>query len=218
MTKKIESKVELLNMRIINRIKRGYEKKGYKVIITPSGINVPDFLKNYQPDMIAISDKESVIIEVKSRLSLSKSKYFDNLAEVAKKNGWRFELNITSPKKDVFDSKYSRLSKEEIIKRLEEISKLKEMDYFDSAYILAWATLEAAIRITIKKDKLNIYNRNPLVLVKNLYSYGILNEYQYRNLENALKIRNSLVHGLKPKKIELEKINVLIDLIKELIN
>ncbi len=48
-----------------------YRDKGYEILIHPNLEDLPDFLRNYRPDMIARREDEAVVIEVKSRSSLN---------------------------------------------------------------------------------------------------------------------------------------------------
>ena len=77
-----------------------YRDQGYEISIHPNPEDLPDFLRNYRPDMIARSEDETVVIEVKSRSSLNSSsaQYLPNLAQVIEQHaGWRFELVMTNP-------------------------------------------------------------------------------------------------------------------------
>lgn len=65
-----------------------YRAKGYEILFQPSPADLPDFLKGYRPDMIVSRGDESVIVEVKSRSSLSSSstEYLSALAEVVEQH------------------------------------------------------------------------------------------------------------------------------------
>jgi hypothetical protein len=200
----------------INQIKRIYTKKGYTVIVQPGEKDIPDFLKGYRPDIIATSNDESVIIEVKTKASMDRSKELWDLADLIKgREGWRLELIVTNPRKprDIEYIGKNQLNVDDFSKRLNEILSLKELNYFEASYLLAWSTLEAAIRLRIKKEDLDIYNQNVSILIKNLYSYGILDKHDFTQLENASRIRNSMIHGLKIE-IVPEDIDNIVKIIK----
>ena len=44
-----------------------YRDHGYEISIHPNSEDLPDFLRNYRPDMIARREDDAVVIEVKSR-------------------------------------------------------------------------------------------------------------------------------------------------------
>ncbi|MFM8293842.1 MAG: hypothetical protein ACKN9E_04755, partial [Microcystaceae cyanobacterium] len=82
-----------------------YRDKGYEISFHPNPEDLPDFLRNYRPDMVVRRGEEAVIIEVKSRrtLSSSSSQYLQNLAESVEQHpGWRFELVMTNPEDTVY--------------------------------------------------------------------------------------------------------------------
>jgi len=207
---------EKLEHNRINQIKRNYIKKGYKVIVQPEEKDIPEFLRGFRPDIIAISDKESVIIEVKTKATLDTSKELWEIANrVRDREGWRLELIVTNPRKprNIEYIEKDILNEEDFSKRLKEIIKLKESDHYEASYLLAWSTLEAAIRIRMKKENLDIYNQNVSILIKNLFSYGLLNKHDFIKLENASQMRNSVTHGLKIE-ITPEEIDNIVKIIK----
>ncbi|QSJ15792.1 hypothetical protein JYQ62_28940 [Nostoc sp. UHCC 0702] len=64
---------EALEEKRLQSIAREYRKKGYQVLLHPSRSELPDFLSSFSLDMIAIGDNESVVVEVKSKPTLTKS-------------------------------------------------------------------------------------------------------------------------------------------------
>ena len=59
-----------------------YRSKGYQVIEEPSQEQLPDFLSNYQPDLLIQKGHEGVVVEVKSRSSLAKDSKIRDLARL----------------------------------------------------------------------------------------------------------------------------------------
>jgi len=199
----------------IEEIKREYEKKGYTATVEPTLAQRPSFLKNYTPDLIAISEKESVMIEVKSSVSLHKAGYLSKLAETAQKNGWRFELVITNRKSFEQSRMDCSLNKEEIIARMREIPALLELNYYNAAYLVSWSVFEAALRVKMAELKLDSH-AGLMTLIKNLYSYGLVSRPQYEDIEKKLTLRNSLVHGFAAN-INHTDINFITDLTTKLL-
>lgn len=48
------------------KIAEQYRNQGYEVVFQPSPEDLPDFLKNFRPDLLARRENEAVIVEVKS--------------------------------------------------------------------------------------------------------------------------------------------------------
>src|SRR4051812_47401927 len=85
--------------RRIREIARDYMKRGYSVVFAPMPSELPVFLRRFRPDLVAKSDKESVVIEVKSTTgNASQLIEYESLAQaVSQHKGWRFELVLTNP-------------------------------------------------------------------------------------------------------------------------
>jgi Holliday junction resolvase len=85
----------------IRQVAKDYEKNGYKVIIEPRGSDIPTFIKNYQPDLIATSDKDNVVVEVKTRTDFATIERLRDIADIInKRENWRFELIQLLKEKD----------------------------------------------------------------------------------------------------------------------
>ena len=205
----------------VKQVARGYEKNGYKVIIEPHGADIPPFIKNYQPDLIAISEKDNVVVEVKSRTDLSTIERLKDIAEIInQKENWRFELIVTTSKKETnaeSDKINVDLELSEIKKNLLEVKNLSEQDLLSASFILCWANLESLSRQLLLEDKKSLKNKNPLSLIKTLFSFGYLTRIDYENLERLFRIRNQIVHGYKVANLDKESLSRLISITNKLI-
>lgn len=83
--------------RRLRQVAAEYRRKGYRVKVQPASAELPAELKNVRPDLIATRGKERVIVEVKTRKTLARSRQLSALAEAAERLGWRFELVLTNP-------------------------------------------------------------------------------------------------------------------------
>jgi hypothetical protein len=50
---------------VIAKVAEDYRRRGYDVDVVPQGPRLPEFLGGFQPDLIARSPSESVVVEVK---------------------------------------------------------------------------------------------------------------------------------------------------------
>ena len=88
---------DLMRRRLLE-VKREYEEQGYKVLLEPRGAELPEFLSQFSPDLIAYSDTENVVVAVKSRSTLVGSSDFLALTDVVNaRPGWRLDLDVTNP-------------------------------------------------------------------------------------------------------------------------
>jgi uncharacterized protein YutE (UPF0331/DUF86 family) len=196
-----------------------YRDKGYEISFQPNPEDLPDFLKNYRPDMIARRGDEAVIIEVKSRSSLNSSaQYLRNLAQAVEQHpGWRFELVMTNPE----DATYSQraedsLQENEIESRL-QVTRQLATQHLESAILYSWSLAEATLRLVAENEGLSLQRFDSLYLVKQLAIEGVLSKSEYQFLMNALSLRNSIAHGFKTAQLDQESLYELITITEQLL-
>jgi Holliday junction resolvase len=210
----------------IKQVAKEYEKLGYNVIIEPRVDDLPSFLRklNYHPDLVATSGSDKVIIEIKERAN---DKITENLnvvaAEVSKEKEWRFELIFTTSNKTSTPSTVKltvpkEMSLAQINERRKSIEKLIDEQVFDAAYLLAWSLFEAVARHLIKQDKRDYHEKNSLVAIKTLFSYGYLVSKEYDLLQNTFKVRNRLVHGFETANNDIKMVLQLVRLVDKLLS
>lgn len=194
----MERNINIKNIeRRIKEIAKDYESRGFKVSINPKQSELPQFLKGFEPDIIAKNEIESVVIEVKTKGNISELKQFESLANIiSQKKNWRFELVFTNPIEQTIHSGFrNELSIEKQKTRITEIKQLMLQHHYDAAFLLGWATLEAAIRMKLNYEKSEALNKPTLSIIKTIYSLGYINQHDYRNLEKLNSQRNYLIHG-----------------------
>lgn len=175
-----------------------YKSKGYEVFIEPEPQQRPHFLLEFQPDLIAISESDRVVIEVKSKLSLKQSNYLEILArEVEKHKGWRLEFVLTNPREQTESlDKWELLSIPELQRRLVQVQNIAEdSQQIETAMLLLWIIVEATLQHIARREAKNLEKRSPKQLVKELFSLGILTTHDYEILSQAADFRNRIVHG-----------------------
>jgi hypothetical protein len=75
----------------VERVAQEYREKGYEVITNPAASELPDFVREFPPDIIARSPKECVVIEVKNWVSAIERERLRAIArKVESRPGWRF--------------------------------------------------------------------------------------------------------------------------------
>jgi uncharacterized protein YutE (UPF0331/DUF86 family) len=201
------------------RLAEEYRDKGYEISFHPNPEDLPDFLKNYRPDMIVRRGNEAVVIEVKSRSSLNSStQYVRNLAQVVEQYpGWRFELVMTNPE----DAAYSQsaegsLQRPEIESRL-QVARQLATQHPESAILYSWSLVEATLRLVAENEGLSLQRFDSLYLVKQLATEGVISKSEYQLLMNALSLRNSIAHGFKTTQLTQESSYQLIDITEQLL-
>ena len=208
-----------LERKRLQELAREYREKGYEVIVEPSKNALPNFLSDYEPDMIARNDEESVVVEVKSRSSLVHSEYLQPLADrIKEKAGWRFELVITNPKEESVSNQVSTLPSEvELVNRIQETRKLMTSGHKEAALLLGWATAEGALRLVAAREGVFVRKHSPAYIIKYMTSMGLLNKSDYNLLEGMLGMRNEVVHGFKLTKFTAKKFAQFLDVINRIL-
>src|SRR2546426_11333471 len=83
---------------VIAKVAEEYRRRGYDVDVVPRGPGLPEFLGDFQPDLIARSPSESVVVEVKVGTRTSVAERFREVAErVNRQPGGRFSLVFVNP-------------------------------------------------------------------------------------------------------------------------
>jgi uncharacterized protein YutE (UPF0331/DUF86 family) len=175
-----------------------YKAKGYEVFIEPTKNQRPDFLGNFQPDLIAISTVDKVVVEVKSKTSLKESGNLEALARLVEKHkDWRLELVLTNPREqNTSTEEWSLLPIEDLQLRITQANDLLEnLQQPDSAMLLLWVAAEATLQYIAKRESVNLTRQSPKLLIKELLSLGIINKQAYVTLTRAADFRNRIVHG-----------------------
>jgi hypothetical protein len=191
-----------------------YREAGYEVFLYPEPTMIPFDLGRYRPDILARKDNLNLVIEVKSTSNIGAS--YERLREVIEETrrheGWRFVL-VTErdlaeiPSRDDAD----QASWEEIQDGMKSAEKLKSMGEQQAAYLLLWIAFEQAIRKLSMESGLPLERLAPAVMIRQLYSEGVLSMEQFDAARSSLETRNLVVHGFRNANLgegyrQLEKI------------
>jgi Holliday junction resolvase len=186
--------------RDIERVAQEYRERGYHVSIEPAVSDLPDFVREYRPDIVARKGEESVVIEVKLPRSESDRERIRAIAErVQRQPGWRFVLVAPKPSGSVAPGESLRLMKpQEIEKLLKEVDELRLSNHSEAALLLAWAALEGAMRIAAEQRSLNAKHPDSWTLMRELVSNGLLDRERYEEFMDLYGFRSAVAHGLEP--------------------
>jgi hypothetical protein len=196
-----------------------YRSRGYTVIEDPSPEQLPDFLSNFHPDLLARKGDEATIIEVKSRSSLAKDSQIRDLARLLhSRPNWNFELVIAGDDTPFGDLEDVRpFKKEDILQGIETAEKLLGEGFSEAALMLAWSTSEAAIRLLIEAEGLSLDRIAPPYILKQAATNGIISREDYNFLTQVMKYRNALAHGFKTVDFDPALVRELVNTTKRLL-
>lgn len=202
----------------IERIAEEYRSKGYEVLVEPLGSDLPSFLEDERPDLIARRGDERLVIELKppsSRPELGKAR---RLAErVQKEPGWKLVLIALSPAEELLPGEQlSLLDSPEVEQHLAHAHRLLGMGRAEAALLLAWAAVEAQLRWLAKQEEIPLPRPGTLTLLRQLVSLGLIDREHYQALFDAFKARSVVAHGFKPQADIGSTVSTLLELSKTL--
>jgi hypothetical protein len=199
-----------------------YRRNGYRVTLKPRGDALPPFAAGYDVDMIATDGKHHILTQVKTDLSdLSRDKSLPQLAEVTKSQpGWRFDLVILEQESPLEEA--AAASGEPSVKQISELlvhaERSAEARDTLAAYLVAWAGLEAAMRYRSRLAKIAPAKpASAVVLIRNLFSHGLLNSKEMRRLDSAYKMRSRAAHGFPGTRIRRTDVDYVTSLARRLL-
>jgi hypothetical protein len=183
----------------LRRVAEEYRARGYTVHIEPQDELLPPFLSGLRPDLVAQKPGDNVVVEVKHGHGRAYGERLRPIAErVAAQPGWRFTL-VVEPERgepNLAAGFAPPIGLEEIRDRLRRARELARGSQHDAAFLLAWTSLEAALRRIAERAVLPIGTFSLSALIRELQSSGEIDASQYERAMEALGTRNALVHGL----------------------
>ena len=211
------ARTEQLERERLLELAEEYRQKGYEVLLPPQSEELPDFLRAYRPDMIVRRGEEAIVIEVKSRPSIASAQSLRGLAQAVEEHpGWRVELVMTNPEEAIYSTNVEDSLQEHEIKAQLQVARLA-VHHPESAILYAWSLAEAALRIVANQEGL-MQKLEPLRLLKQLATEGVISKAEYQSLMNAFPLRNAIAHGFKTTQPTQSSVLELIEVTEQLLN
>lgn len=188
---------------VLERIAADYRKRGYDVVVQPGGRDLPDFLADTSPDIIARRPGENLVIEVKRAPRDVDPDQLNAISrQVSKEPGWQFVVIAESTAESPLD-RLAPLDETTVRERLRQAEELLQRNYVEAALLVAWAATEAAVRLLIARYGLPLSRDDTPSLIRTLASEGYLEDDVFRRLNNAFRLRSALAHGQRPVEQEV---------------
>lgn len=181
----------------VQRIAAQYRSRGFDVVISPGREDRPDFLEDFQPDLIARGPKESVVVEVKKGTDVAHGARLQPLAErIAQHPGWKFALVMLNDNGvEQFSAEKTPIPTTEIAERISRANQIANNGSPDAGFLLLWSSIEAILRNLAAHAHLPVENAPTSVLLRELYSAGEISREQFDSAMVMLSLRNSAAHG-----------------------
>ena len=177
--------------RKLRSIARRYERDGYRVTVPERGGDLPAFLQGFTPDLIAESEGNRVVIELKRSDAVPGSNELRDLAErVSGEPGWRFELVTLPPVERVVVPTAERMESIEGRARRTMSAGLN-----DVAYAYAWTAVEELLNDLAMQHGLGAAKMSFGQAVRELVFRGIIPREALDAVEQARAVRKRLMHA-----------------------
>ena len=177
-----------------------YRSKGYTVHVRPSGNDLPPFLREFEPQIVATSPAGNVVIQVTSPPRFD-GEETQRLAEAIERNpGWRFDIAFVGPPvaPDV-PAQEELLGDEQVTRMLENAEILSKEGHVEAAGLIAYSALETILRRLAQSEAPQIERQSSARVLKELYSLGKIHPDTFEKLLPLMEFRNALTHGFQPR-------------------
>ncbi len=203
----------------LQSIAQEYRDQGYSVLTAPHQVDLPPFLQDFHIDLIADNGDEKVVVEIRTTEALRQDATLSRLADVVnEKLGWRLDLIVTGPRNGAKSQATGPLlNQSQMLDRLNLVTTLTDRQQYDAALLLLWSAAESILRSIAKQEKVRLQSEPPAYIVKQLYSLGLLDKEDYDALEDAVPLRNAIVHGFQPKQLGTTQVTHLLKTVRKLI-
>lgn len=195
-----------------NALAAEYRSKGYRVTIPRTEKDVPAFLEDagYVPDIIATSEHENLIVEIRSQQTTGELARISEVAELVNAQpAWSFVLVLTNPRTAMAEATKANASKAESLLEKSIAIGTKDAAHSQAAFLFAWTAFEAAWRLISDERKTN-KDRYPFVSsIRDAAMAGAVDRKDAQWLEGLFRIRNSLLHAedeITPTGEEIERL------------
>jgi uncharacterized protein YutE (UPF0331/DUF86 family) len=173
-----------------------YRRKGYAVAVRPREAQIPSFLAPFQPDLVARSDRDNVVVEIKSSPELAAESLVKLAEAVEAQPGWRLELIVVNPPAAQELPIHGELAPDDrVASLLREAQALNREQRYEAAAMLAWSAAEAIFRRLAQANGIEAERKSSGSVLKQLYAFGLIDADQYEVFARAMEFRNAFAHG-----------------------
>lgn len=189
------TQTELENSKL-EQIASEYRRKGYDVAVRPVEHHIPAFLQPFQPDLVATSDADNVVVEIKSSSELASESIVKLAEAVEAQSGWRFELVVTNPPVAHEVPPDGALAADDRVESiLREAQTLYRERRYEAAAMMAWSAAEAIFRRVAQANGIAAERKSSGSVLKQLYASGLIDADQYDVFSRTMEFRNAFAHG-----------------------
>lgn len=193
------------------RIAEAYRSQGYRVTVEPRGDAMPTALAGFLPDLLAERDDEHVLVEVKTRSSLAKSREVELLASAVRLvPGWRLDMHLV-------DEPVENTPSDVSLERLNRAARLLALGELEGALLVGWSGVEGALRhLAIEYTSPPSNTEAAGSLIRRLYADDVISDRYFEVLRRSLESRSAAAHGRGPIITDPAEVTELIEVGRKL--
>lgn len=200
----------------LERIARQYRDEGYQVSVFPGELDLPPFLRDLGIDLLARRGEELVVVQVKASSQPRRAEGLKRISELTEKHP-ELRLDIVGLPATGEPATSTSIDGQYLCDLLDEATAVLTAGHPHAALLLTWSTIEGGIRLLANKEKVSVPTQHPALMLKTVFSRGLLSKHQYDLLENGLRQRNALVHGMRVENLDQSLVRSLAQVARTLL-
>jgi hypothetical protein len=206
----------------LNQVADRYRSLGFKTIIRPVPADLPSFANDFKVEIVATSDKGNVIAIAKATQSeLQADKEVARYTEITSKQpGWRMDVFVLGPDSPSLpaNKEAKEPTEDEIRSSIDAAERMLRTGFIAQSVPAAWATLESAMRRRLHAEGTRSgWGTSPRTLLNELFSAGVFNDREFRDIEGLSQLRNVIVHGFSVPDVPPSAVEFLLGVARRLL-
>lgn len=195
--------------RVLDLIASRLTAEGYDVFTQPARGLLPPFMRDYQPDAIALGRPRNIAIEVARDDAAAPPKAAALSERFAKNPDW--ELRIVYAPEGSDDRPVPGVTRDAIPAALARVETLRAADQPEAALLLGWSILEAIGRLFLPGD---VSRPQPAgQLLERMALEGLITPDEADRLRQLATLRNQVAHGALQVRVPPEAVADLIGIL-----
>jgi hypothetical protein len=189
-----------LEQQKIDALAAQYRREDYVVRIHPAGPELPEFLRPFEPELIATSSRENVVVVVRASAAVDTHELTRLAKTVEQQSGWRLDVVFVSqPVAAEIPAEEQLAPDAQVDRLLSSAETLFAKGEIEAAAMLAWSAAETILRRSAQSAAPEMERQSSARLLKHLYSLGRIEHNTYEKLFLLMQFRNAVAHGFEPR-------------------
>lgn len=202
---------------VLDRLKETYEHQGFQFFIEPLPEILPDFLRGFQPDAIALKPGDNQVIEVKFGRRQGEERRLQTVGRlVSGQPGWQLKVFYEGQRPED-ELRFKLATRPQIDAQIAEAEQLHALGHHKAALLLGWSALEAIARVRLGEEG-NASQRlfSPAQTVQALEMMGAIDRAIAQRLRVSAQWRNLAAQGELDATVDESSVADLLQILRAL--